>query len=176
VPRGIREYLRTLRPRLIVPIALALPGCAVGPNFKPPSPPAPNAYGADGVLIQTEATSVSGGEAQRFQWGHDLPGQWWTLFGSNRLNALIADAMQNYPDIAAQQAALRAARETVRAEEGVFLPQMQGSGGASRERSSGAAIAPGFPGFITNIYQATIVYLRRFRRRASHGRRPAGAG
>jgi NodT family efflux transporter outer membrane factor (OMF) lipoprotein len=140
----------------MLPVALALLGCAVGPNFKPPPPPVTDAYTGGGLLAQTEATSVSGGEAQRFQLGHDLPGQWWTLFGSNKLNALIVDAMQNYPDIAAQQAALRAARENVRAEEGVFFPQIQGSGDAARERASGAAIAPGFPGFITNIYQATV--------------------
>jgi NodT family efflux transporter outer membrane factor (OMF) lipoprotein len=141
---------------LLLPIALALPGCAVGPNFKPPPPPAIDAYSPEDPLAQTEATNVSGGEAQRFQLGRDLPGQWWTLFGSNKLNALIADAMQSYPDIAAQQAALRAARENVRAEEGGFFPQIQGSGAAIRERESGAAIAPGFPGFITNIYQATV--------------------
>jgi NodT family efflux transporter outer membrane factor (OMF) lipoprotein len=137
-------------------VVLALSGCAVGPNFKPPSPPVTDAYKSEVLPTQTEATGVVGGEAQRFQAGQDLPGQWWTLFGSTQLNALIDEAMGHYPDIAAQQAALRAARENVRAEVGVFFPQIQGAGSGSREKSSGAAIAPGFPGFITNIYQATV--------------------
>jgi NodT family efflux transporter outer membrane factor (OMF) lipoprotein len=137
-------------------IALALSGCAVGPKFKPPPPPATDAYTSEVLPTQTETTGLAGGEAQRFQFGRDLPGQWWTLFGSTKLDALIEEAMANYPDIAAQQAALRAARDNVRAQAGVFLPQFQGVGAASREKSSGAAIAPGFPGFITNIYQARV--------------------
>jgi outer membrane protein TolC len=137
-------------------VALVLSGCAVGPNFKPPSAPATEGYTADAVPAQTEATAVDGGAAQQFQLGRDLPGQWWTLFASSRLSALIAEAMANYPDIAAQQAALLAARENVRAQEGVFYPQLQGTGDAAREKVSGATIGPGFPGFITSVYQANV--------------------
>ena len=136
--------------------ALLLAGCAVGPNFKAPLPPSTESYTGEALPIQTEATGVAGGEAQRFQFGRDLPGQWWTLLGSARLDALIEEAMANYPDIAAQQAALRAARENVRAQEGIFFPQIQGAGNVTREKVSGAAIGPGFPGFITNIYQANV--------------------
>lgn len=139
-----------------VAIAAALSGCAVGPNFKSPPPPATGAYTSEPLPTQTEATGVAGGEAQRFQFGRELPGEWWTLFGSPKLDALIVEAMANYPDIQAQQAALRAARVNVRAQDGVFFPQIQGTGSGGREKSSGAAIAPGFPGFITNIYQATV--------------------
>ncbi len=64
--------------------------------------------------------------------------------------------MANYPDISAQQAALREARENVRAEAGVFLPSATGTGLADREKTSGGAIAPGFPGFITNIFEANV--------------------
>jgi NodT family efflux transporter outer membrane factor (OMF) lipoprotein len=137
-------------------IALTASGCAVGPNFKPPSPPSVGAYTNEALPAQTEATGVAGGEAQRFQFGHDLPGQWWTLFGSSTLDALIEEALANYPDIAGQQAALRAARENVRAQAGVFFPQIQGSGDAIRERVSGATIAPGFPGFITDVFDANV--------------------
>jgi len=137
-------------------LALALSSCAVGPNFKPPAAPATDGYASDALPVQTEATAVAGGEAQHFQFGHDLSGQWWTLFASTRLDALIAEAMANYPDIAAQQAALRAAGENVRAQEGVFLPQIQGTGNVAREKVSGATLGPGFPGFITSIYQANV--------------------
>jgi NodT family efflux transporter outer membrane factor (OMF) lipoprotein len=140
----------------LLALALALSSCAVGPNFKPPPAPATEGYASESLPPQTEATAVAGGQAQRFQFGRDLPGQWWTLFASTRLNALIAEAMANYPDIAAQQAALRAARENVRAQEGVFFPQFQGAGNAAREKVSGATIGPGFPGFITSVYQANV--------------------
>jgi NodT family efflux transporter outer membrane factor (OMF) lipoprotein len=137
-------------------LLLSLPGCAVGPNFKPPPPPAADAYSSEILPAQTQATDAAGGEPQRFQFGHDLPGEWWTLFGSTRLDGLIHQAMANYPDIASQQAALRAARENVRAEKGAFFPQIQGAGSGTREQVSGASIGPGFPGFIANIFQANV--------------------
>jgi NodT family efflux transporter outer membrane factor (OMF) lipoprotein len=137
-------------------VAYALYGCAVGPNFKPPAAPATDGYTREPLPSQTETIGGRGGEAQRFQFGRDLSGEWWTLFGSPKLDALIAEAMANYPDITAQQAALRAARESVRAEEGIFFPQFEGTGNASRVKESGASIGPGFPGFITNVFQATV--------------------
>ena len=136
--------------------ALGLIGCAVGPNFKSPTPPAATGYTRQPLPEQTEATDVAGGEAQRFQFGRDLPGEWWKLFSSDKLDALINDAMAHNPDIAAQQATLRAARESVRAEQGVFLPQFQGTGNVIREKSSGASVGPGFPGFIASFYTANV--------------------
>src|SRR6185437_5919573 len=92
----------------------------------------------------------------RFEPGADLPGQWWTLFGSAKLDALLRQAMVNYPDIAAQQAAMRAARENARAEKGNFLPQVQGLGLAERFQRSGAEVFPGFPNFIEDLFEATV--------------------
>jgi NodT family efflux transporter outer membrane factor (OMF) lipoprotein len=137
-------------------IALAVSSCAVGPDFKAPSPPATEGYTAEALPSQTEATGVAGGEAQRFQLGRDLPGQWWTLFSSSKLNVLIEQAMANYPDIAAQQAALRMARENAIAGQGIFFPQVQGAFNAERAKFSGATIGPGFPGYISNIFQANV--------------------
>ena len=141
---------------LALAVSLALSGCAVGPNFKSATRPTTDGYVRGAIPTVTAATDVPGGAAQHFQFGRDLSGQWWTLFGSPKLDALIKEAMANYPDIAAQQAALRAAGENVRAEMGVFSPQIRGTGNASRVKESGASIGPGFPGFITNIFQATV--------------------
>ncbi len=135
---------------------VAVAGCAVGPDFKRPSPPAFDAYTAQSLPAQTVATAVAGGESQHFRIGEELPGQWWRLFGSQQLDALIEEAMANYPDIAAQQAALRQAREDARAQQGVFAPQLQAAFDQQRAKISGASIAPGFPGFVTNLYQANV--------------------
>jgi NodT family efflux transporter outer membrane factor (OMF) lipoprotein len=64
--------------------------------------------------------------------------------------------MANYPDIAAQQAALRQARDNVSAQQGVFAPQVQAVFNQERAKISGASIAPGFPGYVTNLYQANV--------------------
>jgi NodT family efflux transporter outer membrane factor (OMF) lipoprotein len=137
-------------------IALVLSGCAVGPNYAPPQKPTTPAYTRKQLPSQTDATAGTGGESQHFLAGRDLPGQWWTLFGSAKLSALIEQAMAKYPDIDAQQAALRAVRENVRAEQGVLYPQVRGAAQRLREKVNGAALAPGFPNFITNIYQGTV--------------------
>ncbi len=139
-----------------VAVVLAAAGCAVGPNFRTPAAPAVDGYVAEALPAKTASTGASGGAAQSFQFGRDLPGEWWTLFGSSKLDALIKEAMANYPSIAAQQAALRAAREDARAGQGVFLPKAQGMLGGQRAQVSGASIAPGFPGFITNVFQANV--------------------
>jgi NodT family efflux transporter outer membrane factor (OMF) lipoprotein len=135
---------------------LLLADCAVGPDFKAPAAPAVSGYTAEALPEQTAVTAVSGGEGQRFQMGRDLPGRWWALFESEQINALVDRAMANYPDIAAQQAALRAARDNVQAQRGVFLPQVQTTFNQERAKISGASIAPGFPGYVTNLYQANV--------------------
>ncbi len=133
-----------------------LAGCAAGPNYHAPAAPKTQGLTPDPLPSVTEGTAVRGGEAQRFAVGADLPGQWWTLFGSAELDNLIAQALKQYPDIAAQQAALRAARENVRAEQGMFAPQLQGTANQQRAKISGASISPGFPSFITSLYQANV--------------------
>ena len=135
---------------------LSLSGCAVGPTFKPPAPPASDAYGDEVQSGPAQNDAAAGGGKPRFHFGEDLAGEWWTLFGSPKLDALIREAVLNYPDIAAQQAALRAARENVRAQQGGYFPQIQGMSSATREKISGASLGSGSPGFITNIFQANV--------------------
>jgi NodT family efflux transporter outer membrane factor (OMF) lipoprotein len=137
-------------------ITAALAACAVGPNFKPPGAPPASAYTQESVPSETTGTDVRGGESQHLQLGADLPGEWWTLFRSSQLNTLVTEAIASYPDIAAQQAALRVARDNVAGQRGIFFPQVQGSANYQRESVSGASIGPGFPGFITNIFQASV--------------------
>ncbi len=142
--------------RMTMVLAIGLAGCAVGPSFKAPAPPNVASYTPDSLPTETASTPVAGGEAQRFQSGSDLPGEWWTSFGSKQLDELIRTAMKNYPDLAAQQAALREAQANLRAQQGQYFPQLQGNADAEREKISGASIAPGFPGFISNVFLANV--------------------
>lgn len=139
----------------ILLISFTLSAC-VGSGAVPPTLALPAAYTHAALPSVTAAATTSAGAAQQFALGHDLPGQWWALLGSDELNILIQQAIASYPDIAAQQAALQAALEAVRAQQGVFLPQVQGRADASRQKLFGAAVLPGAPVFITNIYQADV--------------------
>ena len=79
-----------------------LSACAVGPDFKAPEAPRNAAFVPAGQIApETTATPLPGGQAQRFVDGLDIPGQWWTLFQSAQLNALIERALKNSPTLQA---------------------------------------------------------------------------
>src|SRR5256885_1615081 len=105
-------------------VTALLTGCAVGPDFAPPAAPDVQGYTPEPLAARTAAAATAGGNAQRFVRDLDLPGQWWTLFHSKALNALIGRALAANPDLAAAQAALRVARENVRAQRGTLFPQV----------------------------------------------------
>jgi NodT family efflux transporter outer membrane factor (OMF) lipoprotein len=122
---------------LIVASALLLSvGCVVGPNYKRPA--APNVPGyAPGLPTTTSSSpNVTGGEAQTFAPGRDIPGDWWTLFHSKPLNDLIERSLKNNPDLKSTQAALLVARENVLAQRGAYYPQVSGSFSATRAKTS----------------------------------------
>jgi NodT family efflux transporter outer membrane factor (OMF) lipoprotein len=136
----------TLSFRLSVAILVPLlaGGCVVGPNFKPPAPPSVAGYTQEQEQSQTTAAApgVPGGAAQHFLSGADIPADWWTLFHSKELNALIAQALAHNPDLAAAQAALRVAHENTLAQHGAYLPQVSAGASITREKDPSATLAP----------------------------------
>src|SRR5260221_3835231 len=128
-----------------------LASCAVGPNFKAPEAPRSAGFVPAGQLApETAATALPGGQAQRFVEGMDIPGQWWSLFQSAKLNALIERALKNSPTLQAAQAALRQANETAAAQRGSYYPSVAGTVESQRQKGSGASF--GIPGFPTSYY------------------------
>jgi len=127
--------------------AALLSSCAVGPDFKAPEAPHDARFVAAGQLpLETAATALPGGEAQRFVDGQDIPGQWWTLFQSAQLNALIERALKNSPTLESAQAALRQAKEITAVQRGSYYPSVSGALEAQRQKASGAAFGvAGFP-------------------------------
>ncbi len=125
--------------------ALFVGGCAVGPDYRAPAAPQADGYVRGGLPAHTAGIAIPGGAAQRFVSARDLPGDWWTLFGSPELNALIARALEHNPTLAGAQAALRQADENLAAGRGSYFPAASGSIGAMRERSSGAAFGSSRP-------------------------------
>jgi hypothetical protein len=142
-------------------LALLLAGCAVGPDFKPPAAPAVTGFTPEPLAPDTAtAGDVTGGAVQHFAVGQDIPGEWWTLFQSEPLNTLVAEALKSNPDLAAAQAALRQARELAKAQTGVFLPQVDASFQHEREKANGLAFGlPNDQGiFSVNTAQLNVAY------------------
>jgi NodT family efflux transporter outer membrane factor (OMF) lipoprotein len=122
----------------LIVITFAVAGCAVGPNFKPPAPPATQGYAADLPPATVAATDSRGGEAQKFRFDEQLPTSWWQLFGCAKLNALIVAARAKNPTLQAAEATLRVAEQNLRAGQGALLPSVQATGVGTRQALPGA--------------------------------------
>lgn len=125
---------------LIAPLLVA--GCVVGPNFKPPAPPPVSSYTAAQPKTTAVTPGVSGGTAQHFIAGADIPADWWGLFHSKALSALIEQALAHNADLKAAQAALLVAHENVRAQKGIYAPQVSAGASVTRNKDPSATLAP----------------------------------
>src|SRR5580692_1949879 len=126
-------------PRFPTGVALALAllsGCAVGPDFEKPAAPTANGYGPAPLVARSLPADGSGGDAQELEPCADIPAQWWSLFRSPELNALVERALKANPDLRAAQAGLRVAMEHLYAQRGAFLPTVGASAAASRNQNS----------------------------------------
>jgi NodT family efflux transporter outer membrane factor (OMF) lipoprotein len=130
--------------------ALILSAC-VGPNFHRPPAPAVDGYTAEPLPKETASATGAGGAAQRFLAEAQVPRNWWTLFGSQQLNALVSEALRANPDVLSAQAALRQALENTAAQRGSYFPVVQGSFDASRNRNAVGVLAP-------NLASGTALY------------------
>jgi NodT family efflux transporter outer membrane factor (OMF) lipoprotein len=146
-----------LRGAVVAVSALAVSGCAVGPDFHRPEAPNTDTYTPAALPQQTASAQGIGGAVQRFVAGQDIPGQWWTLFHSEALDSLIRQALADSPNLAAAKATLRQAQENLRAEAGVLLPSVDASLSAQRQKFSGASFGlPGDFNNVFNLYNASV--------------------
>src|ERR1700733_9256133 len=96
--------------------AVLLTSCAVGPDFLHPAAPDVTRYTKEPLAPRTSATDAPTGQPQHFLQGRDIPQDWWRLYRSPALNALIGRALSNNPDLQSAIATLRAANQAVYAQ------------------------------------------------------------
>ncbi len=132
-------------------------GCAVGPDFVRPKPPAVNRYTSG---PQPASTMPADGQSQRFEPGARVAVDWWRLFNSAKLDAVIEEAIANSPGLQAAQAGLRQSQDILRAGYGVFYPQLDAGFDASRQKFSQARFGRGAASSTFNLYTltATVSY------------------
>ncbi len=118
-------------------LLLVLSGCTAGPDFKRPAAPTATGYTPSAAAQETVSAPTVHGEVQKFVPAQDIPFEWWTLFQSPQLDALIKRAMQANPNIEAAQAALRQAQEYTNAQQGYFYPTVGASYSPSRNKLAG---------------------------------------
>ena len=134
-----------------------LASCAVGPDFKHPAAPEITRYTRE-PMTQTSSAGAATGHRQRFVDGRDIPQEWWTLYRSQALTALIERSLANNPNLQATMATLRAAHQAVYAQEGKFLPLVQANFSPSRQQTA-ASLSPATASgaLIYNLYTAQVL-------------------
>ncbi|MBS0335042.1 MAG: TolC family protein [Proteobacteria bacterium] len=130
----------------IAAAALALAGCAVGPDYKPPATPLAAAYA-------TPAPAAEPGAA-----GADLVA-WWRGFGDPRLTRIVERAAAQNLDVAQAAARVGQSRAALKAAGAVLLPQiaLQSEAADGEQSLAGpiGSIGRRLPGFSRNFDDVT---------------------
>lgn len=122
--------------RIFVSLLCVLAGCTVGPDFRAPDPPATGRY------VQGALPSAPG--MPRLVPERDIPAEWWAVFGSIELDALVQRALRGNPTLDQARARLLQAQELRTARAGATqYPQFDLTAGAARQRIDPATF--GFP-------------------------------
>ncbi|HVN46845.1 MAG TPA: efflux transporter outer membrane subunit [Steroidobacteraceae bacterium] len=135
-----------------------LGGCAVGPDFK--QPPPPSAAGHYAPRTDPTASVQAQGTTQHFIAAAKVRSDWWRLFESVPLDAVVAEALAANPGIAAAQASLRQSEDTLRSGYGIFYPDIEAGAAASRQRLAPQKIGVKAPAEIFNLFtlSASVSY------------------
>ena len=133
-------------------LALALAGCAVGPDYHRPAP-LPN---------QAALKSFSSGGTNAVLWKVAEPsasaprGEWWQMFDDTELSRLETLALTNNQNLIAAVARLEQARELVAVARSEFYPQLQAggtpNGDFTRQRTSENQPFSGKPAGVAHTY------------------------
>ena len=163
IPLLVRPASSRGLPLITILASLLMAGCAVGPDFKKPAAPDVSEYTARPLATTASSANVVGGEVQRFARGGEIPADWWTLFHSSALNALIEQSLSSNPDLKAAQAALSVARENTLAGRGAYYPSVTAGISASRQQDPPGALAPvpSNNAFLYNLFtpQVSVSYV-----------------
>ena len=138
--------MKSVRLSLLVTLAAFAAGCAVGPSYHRPPAPANAGYAPMPLPESTASAPVHGGEAQRLINERDIPFEWWELFKSPAIDALVERAFRANPTIAAAQAALVQAQELVYAQRGYFFPTVGANYNIARTKIAGNLTLDESPG------------------------------
>ena len=125
--------------------ALAVGGCAVGPDYERPDldTPVPEAWAGAGPTLASALPDSTTGAAWR----------WWEAFGDSTLNGLVDAALARNTRLEQAAARVLEARAGVTGAESARWPTLEVGGQASRSKSSEAVLS--FGPLYSNAYSVT---------------------
>jgi NodT family efflux transporter outer membrane factor (OMF) lipoprotein len=148
--------------RLALAGALALlAACEQGPNFFSPAAPAEKTYtSADDPIPPSVDAPGKSRAAQRIAIGAKVKDDWWSLFHSPKLDAVVKQALRDSPTIAQTEAQLAQARELTIAALGAEYPQVDLATGVARQAYNFQATGTNRTPVPVNVYSVgpTVSY------------------
>ena len=138
VMQGVAAKVKSFRrsraaPALAIVLACTLGpgGCAVGPDFARPAPPAASRYTRNPLHAEEDASKSD--TVQHIALGREIEGNWWTLFHSAAIDQVVAEALDHNRTLAASMATLAQAQELALARAGSQYPQVNLTAGVGRQ-------------------------------------------
>jgi NodT family efflux transporter outer membrane factor (OMF) lipoprotein len=119
-------------------LALVAAGCTQGPDFASPAPPKAKGYTAGGEKLP----GTRGGDEksplpeQYADVGAKVIDDWWTLFRSPELTAVVKQAIADSPNLDQAAATLAQQQELTKAAAGRLLPQADFAGSIGRQAAA----------------------------------------
>ncbi|MFI4981575.1 MAG: TolC family protein, partial [Nevskiales bacterium] len=123
--------------RMVVATAsmLMLSACMVGPDFERPAAPASRHYDAQAEQQLAAAGGPPG--LQHVDLDRKVDGDWWSAFGSAKLDQVMHKAIDGNLDLEAADATIAQAGEAVAAARGGLSPQLDFGAQGGRQRAAG---------------------------------------
>ena len=106
-------------------VALALSGCAIGPDYLRPANLLPSLF-AESKPAESVAIAVNPA----------IDARWWALFDDATLNDLVDQALRNNADLRLAVARVEQADAVAREAGASFFPEIDGAGATSNSKAS----------------------------------------
>jgi outer membrane protein, multidrug efflux system len=128
--------------RLLAPLALCLTlvGCTLGPNYRRPAVPAPEAWRAEEAVADPASLA-------------DLP--WWALFEDVELRRLVRAALEANTDLRIAVARVDQARAQLGVTRAAQFPQVDAGASVTTNRFSDT-VRPRNQGGVTDLFSTTV--------------------
>ena len=139
-----RIWLRVARCSLLVTLGL-LPGCSLSPDFTLPELNLPKEFKEQSPANEQQATSNE--QREKANWKPAQPleksdrGQWWKIFGDEKLNDLEKQAIEANQSLKGAAARVLEARGTAESNTFSFLPDFSIGGNALRTQPASASLS-----------------------------------
>jgi NodT family efflux transporter outer membrane factor (OMF) lipoprotein len=115
---------------------MAVASCTVGPDFTSPEPPSVTRYTSPGEATVLREDGGAAIPTQAIVLGKRVAAEWWTLFRSAKLDALVKQAIAGSNTLESAKARLAQAGEAIAAATSALYPQVGFSAGDTQEKQT----------------------------------------